>query len=251
MAFPWATAISVGSSLAGLFGKGKKGPDANDQLSLNARATENNIVSIVRGAERAGVHPLYALGAPPAAPLDFQMGTRGDDTVSRLAEMGQNIGNAVHRMGTKEERAFGMITARLAVERGELENELLKSQIAQINANMTPGISTNNNGQIIPGQANGAIAVVPSESISTARRNRGVEAATTPSNKIYVGFDGRPILSPNSQFAESLEGNWPVGMMQNLVHNTLPFYAKVVIPHEFKKFVRRGRSRYYKQREGG
>lgn len=226
-----STLGNVGSflgSFGGLFGgsKGPKQPSFNDQVNVQKQFAQHGLRWRVEDAERAGVHPLYALGAQvaPYAPVSVG-GDYEPSGFQRVSEMGQNLGSAISRMSTKEERAYGAITAAQSVERGHLENELLRSQIAQIRAASTPGISLNNRGELIPGQGNSkSIVVNPSETISTSKTNRGVEAAAPPANTIFVGYDGMPIVSPNQQLSESMEGNWPVGMVQNLVHNTVPFY---------------------------
>lgn len=127
-----------GSLLSGLLGgKKKRGPSFQDQLAMNGMMIDNTMGSTMAAAEKHGVHPLYALGAPLSPSINFTAG--GDDREPRMnrmagaaADMGQNIGRAIYARGTPEERAFAKITAQQALERGHLENELLKSQIAQI-----------------------------------------------------------------------------------------------------------------------
>lgn len=90
----------------------------------------------VEDAKAAGLHPLAALGANTSS---FSPITVGSDTVKAptldMGSMGQDIGRAVNAATTSEEKADAY-TAKLKtlqLERGELENSLLKTQIMRAN----------------------------------------------------------------------------------------------------------------------
>lgn len=150
---------SLASGIGGLFGGGKSSAQKFAQFAqeegfrIQKDLAYNGIFHRVQDAKQSGIHPLYALGAPTYN-SSFSAGDFGSSggALSDLGAAGQNIGAALHRMSTPEDRELGRITAGLAVERGHLENELLKSQIAQIQASINPAIPTNTQRQIIPGQ---------------------------------------------------------------------------------------------------
>lgn len=222
------------SSFTGLFGGGSSGPKQpsfQDQVDVQKQFAKHGIRWRVEDAIAAGVHPLYALGANTTSFSPVSVGgSSGRSSGERFAQFGQDITRAIDTTRTGPERLQARLGA-LAVQRGELENILLASQIARLNG-------AGGSGTVFPG-----IDVQPSKSISPSS-NRGVEAAAPPGSVVYVGYDGRPMMAPNQQLSESMEGNWPVGMFQNLAHNTVPFYWD-----RFKKFAREnnfinGRNRY-------
>lgn len=126
-------------------------------IAAQERAAQNAIQWRVQDAIKAGVHPVYAMGnpgiatsptgaftspqsaaAPPNLVAPQVSGSAGD--ASFVAHMGQAIGRAVGAMQTKEERVYAktqvaLATARdkLSLERGMLENDLIRSEIARNN----------------------------------------------------------------------------------------------------------------------
>lgn len=75
----------------------------------------------VEDAKAAGIHPLYALGAQTQSFSPIHVGTD-------FAGMGQDISRAIDATRTSGERADARLAA-LTLERAELENDLLRSQI--------------------------------------------------------------------------------------------------------------------------
>lgn len=139
------TIISAGASLLGGILANKSQKDANDaNAELQREFAQNGIRWKVADAEAAGIHPLYALGAQtsPASP------SYAGSNFSFMNDMGQDIGRAVDAKRTQPERAKARIDA-LAIERGELENQLLRSQISRINQpGHPPALPTGNSGLI-------------------------------------------------------------------------------------------------------
>lgn len=92
----------------------------------------------VEDAKAAGVHPLFALGAqtPSFSPVQQSFDT-GSGVADHLSRLGQDISRSVDATRTKGERVDARMTA-LALQRGELENELLRSQIARLNQASNP-----------------------------------------------------------------------------------------------------------------
>lgn len=94
-------------------------------------------------ARAAGLHPLFALGGSGAAysPTVTAGGDNftgsGDGGGRYLAQMGQDIGRAISATSTRGERANAAMEA-LGLERAQLENELLKAQIAKTTGMIGP-----------------------------------------------------------------------------------------------------------------
>lgn len=107
----------------------------------------------VADAQAAGIHPLFALGAqlPSAQPSQFVPGVGTD---YGLAAAGHDIGRAIDSTRTEEERVNARLNA-LKIERGELENDVLRSQLARLQQNATPPSPSFMRGDegALPGQA--------------------------------------------------------------------------------------------------
>lgn len=120
---------------------------ADDQAKLQKEFAQNSIQWKVADATKAGLHPLAALGANTMSYSPQQVGGMAET----LGNAGQNIGRAISATTNGTERMTGQMAA-LQLERAGLENDLLRSQISQINLN--PPMPTDGGaGQLIPGQA--------------------------------------------------------------------------------------------------
>lgn len=142
MPFPIAAAIGAGASLlGGLIGR-KSTQDANKQnIALQKQFAQEGIQWKVEDARKAGIHPLYALGAQTAS---FAPNVVGDTSLpTALTNMGQDISRAVDVTRTSGDRvdAYEKTVRALQLTRLGLENDLLASQIAKVNqAGGTPGM---------------------------------------------------------------------------------------------------------------
>lgn len=103
----------------------------------------------VEDAKRAGIHPLAALGGTGSlyAPASTTFGGGGSspDYTSAFANAGQNVMRAVNATRTAEEREAAQIQTQqqlsmnnLEMEGKQLQNDLLRSQIAQQNSMRNP-----------------------------------------------------------------------------------------------------------------
>jgi len=123
------------SVVGGVLGSSEKKKDRK----LQKDAMQHGIQWRVEDALRSGVHPLYALGAPTFSPSPVSAG--GYDLGQGLADAGQSIGRAVSAYQSKPDRNAAIL-GTLGIERAQLENDLLRSQIRQINQpGNPPGIS--------------------------------------------------------------------------------------------------------------
>lgn len=102
---------------------------ADKQGDLQKKFAKNAIQWKVKDAEKAGIHPLYALGANTVSYNPVSVGQPD------LGAMGQDIGGAIDRVSTGPEKAGGALGA-LALERAGLENDLLRAQIARAKINI-------------------------------------------------------------------------------------------------------------------
>lgn len=132
----WGSIISAGASLVGgLLANRSRDNAAEENAALQREMAQNSVRWRVEDAKAAGIHPIFAMGAnlPSASPVLV-----GDDGFAQgLANAGQDIGRAIDATRTAPERVDARMEA-LALERGELENEFLRSKIAREKAQIGP-----------------------------------------------------------------------------------------------------------------
>lgn len=134
----------IGSIAGAIFGSN----EAKKNRALQKDAMYNGLQIKMRDAEKAGLNPHFAIGAPTFSPAPITSGV-GD----MLANAGQNIGRAADVHLDKSERLghLDQIAQKLSVQRMGLENEKLASEIRLLrqpgSPPAVPGART-----IIPGQ---------------------------------------------------------------------------------------------------
>lgn len=135
----WASAISnlVGSGLSYLSSKSANKKNARLQKDF----AQNSIQWRVADAKKAGVHPIYALGAPTMSASPSYVGS---DLQSGFANAGQDISRAIDASSSKSTRdaAYNEKLKAINLEHMDLQNELLKSQIARQRGQIGPPMPT-------------------------------------------------------------------------------------------------------------
>lgn len=141
--------ISAGANLlGGLMGKNSADSAQRSNEEMNARNirlqrefAQNGIRWKVDDARAAGIHPLYALGAPTVSYQPASVGAVADTSMANaMANMGQDLSRAINTTRTSEERdqAFADTVQALTIQKMGLENELLGSQIAKLRQTSNP-----------------------------------------------------------------------------------------------------------------
>lgn len=139
--------ISAGASiLGGLFGKSSadkaqemQAQHNAQQIALQKEFAQSGIQWKVADAKKAGIHPLYALGANTASYAPVSSNFSADTSMaSAMSSAGQDIGRAINATRNTGDRADAFTTAvqKLAVEKGGLENEILKLDLASKTARL-------------------------------------------------------------------------------------------------------------------
>lgn len=194
--------------IGGIFGgeSNKKAAAAN--AALQREFAQNSIQWKVADAKAAGVHPLYALGAPTYSANPVYA---GDSSLgSSFSSMGQHLGRAVEASMTKqqrlEEQAKQARMDELKLRNAELQNDLLSSQIATTNAQLGPSFPSVM-GNRIPGQGDSGLVVVkPSELTSSRKGEPSLEAAPpAPAVKLFKNADGTVSVWPSADAKQSIE----------------------------------------------
>lgn len=136
----------------------------------------------VADARAAGIHPLFALGAQT---LSYSPQVMQGET-GFLRDMGQNVARAAMSGMTRQERAFSDAVNALTLKRMSLENNLLESQISNINNSNNPPMPDPNRPGFEDGlnmdythvqTKDGGYAVVPSQAVKQLIEDMPVQEA--------------------------------------------------------------------------
>lgn len=101
-----------------------------DQRQATSYAIQASVLDKVAAAKKAGISPLYALGAPVMS-ASSAVGEAADNPLGRaLSDMGQDVGRAVAATQSAAERQLQTLT----LQKAGLENDYLRAQIASINS---------------------------------------------------------------------------------------------------------------------
>ncbi|AXH73285.1 MAG: DNA pilot protein [Microviridae sp.] len=130
------------------------------EIELQKEFAQNGLRWKVEDAQRAGVHPLAALGATGAQYSPVGLGD--NDTAASFSAAGQDFSRAIDATRTQPERmgAIGAKMQTLGLERASLENDLLRAQILDITRPRTPPFPLAGTDYAMPGQpASGGLKV--------------------------------------------------------------------------------------------
>lgn len=141
--------ISAGASLAGGLINKKSAESANaaqqaiaaKNFEMQEQFAKKGIRWKVNDARKAGIHPLYALGAQTTSFSPVSVGSSVDTSFgSAVASMGQDLSRAINATRTAPERldAYAKTVQDLSLTKMGLENELLASQVAKLKASINP-----------------------------------------------------------------------------------------------------------------
>lgn len=207
----------IGSFIGGFFDRDSNQKIANENNALQREFAQNGIRWKVEDAKAAGIHPLAALGAQT---LPFTPAF-GDNMGTSFASMGQDIGRAIDSTRTGEERNSARITA-LQVERGELENELLRSQIHQLNQNPPPMPTAGDSA--IPQDLTkaGLVKTVPVQIAHTEPGQPAKEAGVIPDYTFTRTADGAFVPVPSDAMKQKMEDNFLPETLWSIRNNFLP-----------------------------
>lgn len=126
-------AAAAGNLIGGFFDRASAKKQASLDREYQLAFAKNAIQWKVEDAQKAGVHPLYALGAPTMNFSPVSVGGGGG-----FASMGQDLGRAIGAGMSKQGQltAFDAAVQDLTLKKFGLENELLAAQIARMKNEM-------------------------------------------------------------------------------------------------------------------
>ena len=208
--------LSAGASVAGGI-IGDKGADRRNRqnIALQKEFAQHGIRWKVEDAKKAGLHPLYALGGSVStySPTISAMGDNAG--LGRgIAEAGQNLGRAIESTRTADERTKARMDA-LALRRGELQNQMLEAQIANLTKSAqvgpalpsaTPGLTNlEGQGDVHP------IKVVPHEVLTVNPDQPSSAPGVQPETIWTKTSDGGFRSTANKEVYEEIDFTNPEG----------------------------------------
>lgn len=119
---------------------------------------QNSISMKIQDARRAGVHPMYALGAPSMSYTPVSSGSSSGDTdflAQGINDMGQNIDRAVSATATdtqKKMAALALAGAKTELEGKELDNAIKALEFNRLSTG--PAAPPVSGEHFMPGQGN-------------------------------------------------------------------------------------------------
>lgn len=206
---------AAASIIGGAISSNASRQNAQSNINQQREFAQQGIQWRVEDAKKAGVHPLFALGAnlPQFSPVHAE-----DSMGPALAEAGQSIGRGLAARGTPQERLMFLAQLRaqeaqigeseerrslIRLERMKLMREMLGTPAAP---DFSPG--ANNllpEGQVPSERLTGMVEEVPSK-VSSYSKEGNVQAGVPAGFRFYKmpGFDWS-LLLPSQDLSEPME----------------------------------------------
>lgn len=228
---PIAALIGAGASILGGM-LGQKGQDKQAALNRQTQLdyAQNAIQWKSADAKAAGIHPIYALGAPTHSYAPVSL---GDSLSPAISNAGQNIGRAINSVSSQETRstAYTQAAAALQLERGALENETLRSNLARMRQTPNPAPPTPHQLWGSPGLPGQGDAFNPSIKEETKRSGFN---PNEPSNEFHgiadIGYARTPaggyMPVPSADMKQRIEDNVFHEISHFARNNVLPMIDK-------------------------
>lgn len=154
--------------------------DADKDRALQMEFAKNGVSWRVADARAAGLHPAAALGMQGVSSSPISVGGSGGPGLpapassntpaispfagasigSGVASMGQDLSRAIQATRSDEDKdlAYKETSQKLAIQRGQLENQLLASQIAKVNQGASISMPTATSRRMVDGQGNSPVS---------------------------------------------------------------------------------------------
>jgi hypothetical protein len=242
--------LSAGTSLiSGLLGKSSQDKaneiaqqNAANNIALQREYAQNAIQWKVADAKAAGVHPLYALGASTTSFSPVAVGVSGGNPLGEgIARAGQDIGRALQsgRTAGGREQLVAQQAAALTLERGQLENELLRTQIASARARLTapqvgPAVPTTGDNYMVPGQANSPLIKPKALNVAPGSLDQPSSEGGAITDVGYARTTTGWAPVPSADVKERIEDQLIPEAMWAWRNNVLPTIGKNMAPPPFK-----------------
>lgn len=238
----WPAVIAAGSSLAGglinsmnsASARGDQERLASEQQKLQLDFAQQGLRWRAEDAMNAykstGIHPLAMLGVqgPSYSPVNM-VGSTDTSVGDAISNAGQGISRAMLASQTEEARAAAIAPLqKLALERGALENDLLKMRIASEGARLRQEIGPGQPGmpRVVDGQGNAPVLPYTTGIIRDTDRG-GVTTNVRPGvpDVTYTHTPGGSHAVPSKEVKELIEDNFFHETMHFVRNNLLPMFG--------------------------
>ncbi|WP_302553331.1 hypothetical protein [uncultured Bilophila sp.] len=238
---------AVGSIAGGLIGANSAQNVAGLNYEAQKEFAQNGIRWKVEDAKRAGIHPLYALGASTQG-YSPSGGYTGDYGIAdAAAHLGQGFERAQQAKMTKEERekqdVRDAIQDMAALEDLQQKRRMNDAQIRLANSEIFRNFALSTNAlrktglpPALPGGSGGVIAgqgesyatgqTTPeiSEVVTSVAGLPSVQAGSPPDTRFYKTGTGRAPL-PTQESGDSMDAAVGAGLQWSFRNNLLPYLA--------------------------
>lgn len=206
--------------------------DQERDRALQKEFAQNGIKWRMEDAERAGVHPLYALGASGAtySPTisTFSPTPVRSSAGDSIRQMGQDVSRAAMATRNEDERMI----IQLQIEGLRLDNayKLQKLQPDQIgpplplgdNSGMSNILTGQGDSTPWPNTASRYVNMMPFNRVHSDPSSTGVEAGSVDDIKYVRTFDGKYRLAPSQGVKQLIEDMLPMEIEWQIANNILP-----------------------------
>lgn len=216
-------AAALGSVAGGLIGAKSANSQANKNIKLQKEFAKTGIRWKVEDAKKAGIHPLYALGANTHS---FSPVNVGDGGAAHFAQAGQDIGRAIDATRTDPERvgAYTKTVQQLSLQRMGLENQILASQLAKVRQAGQPPARPTLNGNFIDGQGNTPTKNEPQE-VTPGRPGALHQAHGINPDTSHLRTIGGSYPVPSKPAKDAMEDNIWHQITHTIRNNILPAFG--------------------------
>lgn len=204
----------AGASLIGGYWNKRAIEQANNaNLQLQRDFATSGIRMRVEDAKQAGIHPLYALGAPTMSPAVSVMPETGIGDA--MAQLGQNISRASKAGMDADELNTTYLKERVyGAHLDNMMKEISISKQFEGPGQVKPiGGPTGIAGSIIEGQGDSAVQVKPFQREPSSLDNPGRTIGTFPMIQYGMGSDGGLSIMPSKDAKERMEDQFGPEMM--------------------------------------
>jgi len=226
MATPWDGILgAAGSVIGSIFGKS----EADQNVKMQKQFAQQGIQWKVADAKKAGIHPLYALGAQTHSFAPVQTGIS-----ENMASAGQSLGRAVDAYRSNGERLDGFTKASqsLQLENQKLNNDLLKQQLASNQATLNqpgtpPAAPSAGSRYLMPGQGSTASNLVSRQPLQVSTVDPSAKQ-NEPASHAEVGWARTATgLAPtrSKDFMDRSEDDWAAALGWNIRNRLAPMMS--------------------------
>jgi len=199
-----------------------------EQMAMQKEFAQSGIRWKVEDARKAGLHPLAAMGAQttPYQPVFADTSLSDTGMSGDFAGLGQDITRAIHATRTDKERAAKM--AELELTHSELENDLLRAQIAKLSASQVGAPMAGNipDSNIPPHLGKkGLVKVVPLEVNPTEPGRIGKEVGALNDYTFTRTADGVMVPVPSDATKQRIEDSIIPETLWSIRNNLLPNFG--------------------------